>query len=189
MMSSGIKLTPLAERVSGSIRILADKKNPVLREYCRVISNRSILGELTEEVRIASTDSLRDLAKGNRPVIKHLVTLHKLYRGDDPQLQSKEAKTAMQAILRVWNTEDPEAAHMFGRAVWEPDALMWMSFFDEVGSQPLGKALGMSGTSDIPDVPGSEYETKPSDIPEMPEYNNDDEEPESEAYDAASFLQ
>ena len=198
-MRSAIDEVRIADIVEGVIFHFSNPQtqNPVAAAYGRaveeireVLSNPVQLSQRMEEAssQVAS-DSLRDLARTNRPVLKHLIALHKMYRSEDPHLQSKDAKTAMQAVLSAWDDQDIEAAYMFGRAQWEPDPITWMSFFDEVGSQPLGTALGMGSTGDIPEVPGSEFETAPEDIPEEEPYNHDDDEAESDAFDAGSFLQ
>jgi hypothetical protein len=194
--ADSVRIARLSEgRVTGLVDPLSE--NPVLAAYATVIRDlrydptgvAALSSRLHEASSQMASDSLKDLARGSRPVLKHMITLHKHYRGDDPQLQSKEAKTAMQAILNAWDDTDVDAAHMFGRVSWDPDPITWMSFFDEVGSQPLGNFLDIEDTGGIPEVPGSEFETPPEEVPDEPEYSHDDVDPESEEFDASTMLQ
>lgn len=101
---------------------------------------------------LTESESIRALAKSNRAVLKNVISLFQLYRGEDPQLTSKEAEIAMKAILASVMkpaSGDPEL-YRFGRMQWEPDNLAWISFFDQVGDRTLADFLGISSSDEIP---------------------------------------
>lgn len=98
------------------------------------------------------SEAIKSLARENRAVLKNVINLFQMYRGDDPHLQSKEADICMRAILQ--HATDTAAVKpelfQFGRPSWEPDPLSWMSFFDQIGDRTLADFLGISSATEIP---------------------------------------
>lgn len=111
-------------------------------------SNRIIGVLLTEASDISGL--LKDVVSNNRFALRNLISLYNSFRGDDPQLQSKDSKLAMQAVLSALSKQDPERASYFGQMQWEPDALKFAEFLSSVGDKTLAQYLGISSQEDIP---------------------------------------
>jgi len=108
--------------------------------------------EQTHRRPLVESEAVKEMAKKSRAVLKNVISLFQMYRGDDPHLQSKEAKICMQAVLQhaVGSTVENPELFRFGRPAWEPDPLAWVSFFDEVGDRTLADFLNISSASEIP---------------------------------------
>ena len=111
-------------------------------------SNRLISRLLYEATDISAL--LKDVVSANRFALRNLISLYNSFRGDDPQLQSKDSKLAMQAVLSALSKKDPERASYFGQMTWEPDALKFAEFLSSVGDKTLAQYLGISSPEDIP---------------------------------------
>ena len=111
------------------------------------------------------TDLMKQVASSNRFALRNLISLYNAFRGDDPQLQGKDAKVAMQAILSAMVKTDPERSGYFGRMSWEPDSLKFAEFLSGIGDQTLAQYLGISSPEDIP-VPGGGEDAIGVDAPE-----------------------
>ena len=119
-------------------------------------SNLLIGSLLYEATDISSL--LKDVVSANRFALRNLITLYNSFRGDDPQLQSKDSKLAMQAVLSALSKKDPERASYFGQMTWEPDVLKFSEFLSSVGDKTLAQYLGISSSEDIPMPDGSDLE-------------------------------
>jgi len=108
-----------------------------------------LIGSLLYEATDIS-NLLKDVVSKNRFALRNLITLYNAFRGDDPQLQSKDSKLAMQAVLSTLSGKDPERASYFGRMTWEPDVLKFSEFLSSVGDKTLAQYLGISSSGDIP---------------------------------------
>lgn len=97
-------------------------------------------------------DRLRTLARDNRTVLKFLLQLYDLYRGDDKQLSSKEAGTAMVGVLRSMAAQSIPDIAQYGNIEWKPDPISFIEFFDSIGDKSMAEFLGISDMSDIPGV-------------------------------------
>jgi len=108
-----------------------------------------------------SADGIKDAIRGNRSLLKHFISLSDAYKAD-PQLSSKQAKTAMQAILKsLYDAGSSDVAASYGQVDFEPNQMAWISFFDQIGEQTLGEFLGISDTSEIP---GANLDQRADDI-------------------------
>lgn len=106
---------------------------------------------LAEKLLNESSDEfIRRVAKADRFALRSLINLYNAFRGDDPQLQSKDSKLAMQALLNALSKDDPDRATIFGRMNWEPDALKFAEFLSQIGDQTLAQFLGINSHDDIP---------------------------------------
>jgi len=110
-----------------------------------------------------------------------LISLYNSFRSDDPQLQSKDSRIAMQAVLSALSKKDPERASYFGQMSWEPDALKFAEFLSSVGDNTLAQHLGISSPDDIPvpdssDIEGSELDGEELDGEELDGEELDGEE-------------
>jgi len=116
-------------------------------------SNNLISRMLVEASDVSSL--LKDVVSKNRFALRTLISLYNSFRGDDPQLQSKDSKMAMQAVLSALSKSDPERASYFGQMTWEPDSLKFAEFLSSVGDKTLAQYLGISSPEDIP-LPNSD---------------------------------
>ena len=141
-------------------------------------SNKLIGVLLTEATDISGL--LKDVVSANRFALRNLISLYNSFRGDDPQLQSKDSKLAMQAVLSALSKQDPERAAYFGQMQWEPDALKFAEFLSSVGDKTLAQYLGISSQEDIP-IPNEDGEDGNEGEPDGTELGiEDDNDPPSE---------
>lgn len=98
-----------------------------------------------------SAESLKRHAASSPTVLKALVQLYQLYRGEDKQLSSKDARALMITVMRSIAGGAPQSTEL-GMVTWEPDNFVFVSFFDQVGDQPLGQFLGITDVTAIPEV-------------------------------------
>lgn len=130
------------------------------------------------------SEAIKSLAKANRAVLKNVINLFQMYRGDDPHLQSKEADICMRAVLQHATSSaaiQPEL-FQFGRPSWEPDPLAWMSFFDQIGDRTLADFLGISSASEIPAA-----DDMSAQIDELPEDDQNDTRRDHDTTDQGSL--
>jgi hypothetical protein len=118
----------------------------------KLLESNKVIGRLLYEATDISS-LLKDVVSANRFALRNLITLYNSFRGDDPQLQSKDSKLAMQAVLSALSQKDPERSSYFGQMTWEPDALKFAEFLSSVGDRTLAQYLGISSPEDIP-MPG-----------------------------------
>jgi hypothetical protein len=128
-------------------------------------SNSTIRRMLIEASDVSSL--LKDVVSSNRFALRSLITLYNSFRGDDPQLQSKDSKVAMQAVLSALSKKDPERASYFGQMTWEPDSLKFAEFLSSVGDKTLAQYLGISSPDDIPIPDTSDIESDDLDGAEL----------------------
>lgn len=95
-------------------------------------------------------DELKTLAREDVSVLKNLVNVQRLYRGDDPQLAGKESKLALGVILQKLYLSNPKAALYLGKLDWEPELVNWVGFLDQIGDKSLAEFLGISDSQSIP---------------------------------------
>jgi hypothetical protein len=140
---------------------------------------------LSESTDISSL--LKEVVASNRFALRNLISLYNAFRGDDPQLQSKDSKMAMQAILSAISKKDAERASYFGQMTWEPDALKFAEFLSSVGDDTLAQHLGISSPDEIPtpdasDIEGAELDGEELDIGnDEPELDAELDPPEEES--------
>lgn len=119
----------------------------------------SLLESTARAPLFEGVEVLKTIALSNRFALRNLITLYNCYRGDDPQLTSKEAKTAMQGILQAAYDEYPGEVALFGVMRWEPNEVKFGEFLSSVGDKTLAQFLGISGEQDIPG-----FESDPGDF-------------------------
>lgn len=95
-------------------------------------------------------DELKALAREDVSVLKNLVNVQRLYRGEDPQLAGKESKLALGVILQKLYFSNPKAALYLGKLDWEPELVNWVGFLDQIGDKSLAEFLGISDSQSIP---------------------------------------
>lgn len=130
----------------------------------RTLAERLLSGE-------ESSNSFADVTnhvKGDRSLLRHFATLHDSYFRGDTALSSKEAKTAMGALLTSMWGKVP-GVQALGQMEPQPNITEFIRLLDEVGEGPLGSFFGFRGPDDVPggaDIPAAGEE--PSDGSPIP---------------------
>ena len=117
----------------------------------RTLAERLLSGE-------ESSNSFADVTnhvKGDRSLLRHFATLHDAYFRGDTALSSKEAKTAMGALLTAMWGKVP-GVQALGQMEPQPNITEFIRMLDEVGEGPLGSFFGFRSPQDVPggeDIP------------------------------------
>ena len=113
----------------------------------------------SKTVPVDAHSRLKELAARDRPTLAHIIILTQLRRGADPQLLSKEAKTAKAALLARLYDLDRDVAGRYGVIEFKPSDVAFLGLFDAMGNQQLSEFLGLNGKvpdGNLPSLPASQ---------------------------------